>query len=38
MDLDTGQLIFAISMFFGVVSVTMVAFSLLWIALEKISV
>ena len=36
--MDTGQIIFAVCMFFGVLSVAMVAFSLLWIALGKISV
>ncbi len=32
------QIIFAVCMFLGVIAVAMVAFSLLWIALGKISV
>lgn len=36
--MDTESIVFVVCMFFGVVSVAMVAFSLLWIALGKISV
>jgi len=32
------QLIFMVCMFFGVVSVALIAFTLLWIALGKLSV
>lgn len=37
-EADMEQVIFAICMFFGVVSVALIAFTLLWIALGKLSV